>query len=128
MFFIYYQKKMELSTLLNNHPETMGEFVMKITEFATQQLLETAGATQCLSEREKHLIGLVVTTTRGCIYCTGGRLKKALDASIPYETLIAAVDLAAAVNAGVTVSIAIQGAELNGIVTPGCKDCGCGTK
>ena len=79
-------------------------------------------------QREKHLIGLAVTTTRGCIYCTGGRLKKALDAAIPYETLIAAVDLAAAVNAGVTAATAIQGAELNGIRTPGCKDCGCGIK
>ncbi len=101
---------------------------MKLTEFATQQLLDTANAVQCLSEREKHLIGLAVTTTRGCIYCTGGRLKKALDAAIPYETLIAAVDLAAAVNAGVTAATAIQGAELNGIRTPGCKDCGCGIK
>jgi len=101
---------------------------MKLTEFATHQLLDTTRGVQCLTEREKHLIGLAVTTTRGCVYCTGGRLKKALEASIPYETLIAAVDLAAAVNAGVTASIAIQGAELNGIVTPGCKDCGCGTK
>ena len=101
---------------------------MKFTEFATRQLLETVGAGQCLSEREKHLIGLAVTTTRGCVYCTGSRLKKALDAEVPYEALIAAIDLAAAVNAGVTVSIAVQGAELNGITAPDCKACGCGIK
>ena len=38
---------------------------------------------------------------------------------MPYAALVAAVDLAASVNAGVTVAIALQGADLNGIA---CKD------
>ncbi len=38
---------------------------------------------------------------------------------MPYATLVAGVDLAAAVNAGVTVAIATQGADLKGIA---CKD------
>jgi len=71
-----------------------------------------------LTDREKHLIGLAVTATRGCIACTGGRLKKALDAGVPYETVVAGIDLAAAVNAGTTVAIATQGAERNGVVKP----------
>jgi alkylhydroperoxidase/carboxymuconolactone decarboxylase family protein YurZ len=64
------------------------------------------------------LIGLAVTATRGCIACTGGRLQKALDAGVPYETIVAGIDLAAAVNAGTTVAIATQGAERNHIVKP----------
>ena len=92
---------------------------MKMSEFATNELLESAGASPHLTDREKHLIGIAVTATRGCVACTGGRLKKAIDAGVPYAALVAAVDLAAAVNAGVTVAIVLQGADLNGIA---CKD------
>ena len=35
-----------------------------------------------LTEREKHLVGLAVTITRGCAYCTGGRTEKALASGI----------------------------------------------
>jgi alkylhydroperoxidase/carboxymuconolactone decarboxylase family protein YurZ len=71
-----------------------------------------------LTDREKHLIGLAVAATRGCIACTGNRLKRASQAGIPYEALVAGIDLAAAVNAGVTIAIATQGAERSGIVKP----------
>jgi alkylhydroperoxidase/carboxymuconolactone decarboxylase family protein YurZ len=89
---------------------------MDFSEFATQKLLQTTGLSEHLTDREKHLIGLAVTTTRGCIACTGNRLKRALDAGVSYDTLVAGIDLAAAVNAGVTIAIATQGAERNGIV------------
>jgi alkylhydroperoxidase/carboxymuconolactone decarboxylase family protein YurZ len=92
---------------------------MKMSEFATNGLLESTGASAHLTDREKHLIGIAVTATRGCVACTGGRLKKASDVGVPYAVLVAAVDLAASVNAGVTVAIALQGADLNGIA---CKD------
>lgn len=95
---------------------------MKISEFATNELLESTGASAHLTDREKHLIGIAVTATRGCIACTGARLEKAVAAGVPYATLVAGIDLAAAVNAGVTVAIALQGAELNGIA---CKDGAC---
>ena len=91
---------------------------MEFSEFAVQKLLQTTGQSEHLTGREKHLIGLAVTATRGCIGCTGGRLKKALEAGVSYETVVAGIDLAAAVNAGVTVSIATQGAERNGVVKP----------
>jgi alkylhydroperoxidase/carboxymuconolactone decarboxylase family protein YurZ len=70
---------------------------------------------------------LAVTTTRGCIACTGNRLKRALEAGVSYETLVAGIDVAAAVNAGVTVAIATQGAERNGVVKPelSCADEAC---
>lgn len=91
---------------------------MEFSEFATQKLLRETGQSEHLTEREKHLIGLAVTATRGCIACTGGRLKRALEAGLSYEALVAGIDLAAAVNAGVTVAIATQGAKRNGVVKP----------
>ena len=100
---------------------------MDFSEFATQRLLQTTGGSEHLTDREKHLIGLAVTATRGCIACTGGRLKRASEAGVPYETLVAGIDLAAAVNAGVTIAIATQGAERNGVVKPelACDDDAC---
>ena len=68
-----------------------------------------------MTDREKHLVGLAVTATRGCIACTGGRIEKALEAGIDYETVRAAIDLAAAVNAGVTLRTAIEGAAKHNV-------------
>jgi alkylhydroperoxidase/carboxymuconolactone decarboxylase family protein YurZ len=88
---------------------------MDATEFKVKEALDATGATDSLTEREKHLIGLAVTATRGCITCTGGRIEAALKSGIEYETVRAAVDLAAAVNAGVTMRTAIEGAQRNGV-------------
>jgi alkylhydroperoxidase/carboxymuconolactone decarboxylase family protein YurZ len=96
---------------------------MEFSEFATQKLLEATGKSEHLTDREKHLIGLAVTTTRGCVSCTGNRLKRALDAGVSYEALVAGIDVAAAVNAGVTIAISIQGAERNGVVKPEATAC-----
>jgi alkylhydroperoxidase/carboxymuconolactone decarboxylase family protein YurZ len=100
---------------------------MEFSECSTQKLLQSTGQSEHLTDREKHLIGLAVTTTRGCIACTGNRLKRALEAGVSYETLVAGIDVAAAVNAGVTVAIATQGAERNGVVRPelSCADEAC---
>jgi len=73
--------------------------------------LDQANASEHLSERERHLVGLAVTLTRGCVYCSGGRIEKALAAGLSQETVTAAVDLTAAVNAGVVVRTALQGIE-----------------
>lgn len=89
-----------------------GDSEMEKTEFtATAAALSAAAANPNLSEREKHLIGLAVTATRGCIHCTGGRIQKALDGGVSREALVAAVDLAAAVNAGVTIRTALTAVE-----------------
>jgi alkylhydroperoxidase/carboxymuconolactone decarboxylase family protein YurZ len=88
---------------------------MKSEEFKTKKLLEETGSSTHLTDREKHLIGMAVTATRGCIACTGGRIRKALEAKVPYNTIIAGIDLASAVNAGTTVAIATQGATLTKI-------------
>ncbi|MGE0175360.1 MAG: carboxymuconolactone decarboxylase family protein [Oligoflexales bacterium] len=84
---------------------------MNFSEFKLNKVIEETANTDLLTSREKHLIGLAVTTTRGCIKCTEGRITKAIKSDISYETLLAAIDLAGAVNAGVTLAIAIQGAN-----------------
>lgn len=93
---------------------------MEATEFKVKDLLDATGATDSLTDREKQLIGLAVTATRGCIACTGGRIKTAIDSGIEYETVRAAIDLAAAVNAGVTLRTAIEGANQNGCTGAEC--------
>ncbi|MBC8351870.1 MAG: carboxymuconolactone decarboxylase family protein [Planctomycetes bacterium] len=88
---------------------------MEASEFKVKELLDATSATASLTDREKHLIGLAVTATRGCVACTGGRIETALKVGIEYETVRAAIDLAAAVNAGVTLRTALEGAERNSV-------------
>ncbi len=57
--------------------------------------------TSLLSEREKHLIGLAVTMTRGCQVCTRGRIEKARAIGISDDVLNALGGVVSAVNAGV---------------------------
>lgn len=58
--------------------------------------------TELLSEREKHLVGLAVTMTRGCQVCTRNRVKKARAIGISDDELNALVAVTAAINSGVT--------------------------
>jgi AhpD family alkylhydroperoxidase len=58
--------------------------------------------TELLSEREKHLIGLAVTMTRGCQVCTRNRVAKAREIGFSDDELNAVVAVTAAVNSGVT--------------------------
>jgi alkylhydroperoxidase/carboxymuconolactone decarboxylase family protein YurZ len=66
-------------------------------------------ATALLTEREKHLVGLAVTMTRGCQVCTRNRIEKARGAEIGDEVLNALVSVVSAVNAGVTAATAREG-------------------
>lgn len=101
---------------------------MDASEFKVSESLTATGATEALTDREKHLIGLGVVLTRGCQFCSGGRMEKALKAGIAYEAIQATIDLTAAVNAGVVLRTAIQGADMNKIdeVCDG-PECGVGT-
>ncbi len=65
-----------------------------------------------LTAREKHLLGLAVTLTRGCQVCTRNRIEKARAAGIGDEVLNALVEAVAAVNAGVTSATAREGFRL----------------
>ena len=58
--------------------------------------------TELLSQREKHLVGLAVTMTRGCQVCTRNRIEKARGIGISDDELNALVAVTAAVNSGVT--------------------------
>jgi alkylhydroperoxidase/carboxymuconolactone decarboxylase family protein YurZ len=71
-----------------------------------QGYLRKAHETDALTEREKHLVGLAVTLTRGCQVCTRGRLEKARSAGIDDGVLNALVEVVAAVNAGVAAATA----------------------
>jgi AhpD family alkylhydroperoxidase len=68
-----------------------------------------AHGTSLLSDREKHLIGLAVTMTRGCQVCTRNRIEKARAAGINDDMLNALVNVVSAVNAGVTAATAREG-------------------
>ena len=63
-------------------------------------------STDLLSEREKHLIGLAVTMTRGCQVCTRNRIEKARSAGLTDDELNALVAVTSAVNSGVTAATA----------------------
>ena len=56
--------------------------------------------TALLSEREKHLVGLAVTMTRGCQVCTRNRIDKAREAGIGDDVLNSLVSVVSSVNAG----------------------------
>ena len=58
--------------------------------------------TGLLSEREKHLVGLAVTMTRGCQVCTRNRIEKARGIGLSDDELNALIAVTAAVNSGVT--------------------------
>jgi alkylhydroperoxidase/carboxymuconolactone decarboxylase family protein YurZ len=70
------------------------------------EYLRNAHETALLTDREKHLVGLAVTLTRGCQVCTRGRIEKARAAGIEDDVLNALVDVVSAVNAGVAAATA----------------------
>src|SRR3954464_9569220 len=70
------------------------------------EYLRKTHETSLLTEREKHLVGLAVTLTRGCQVCTRGRIEKARAAGIDDDVLNAVVEVVSAVNAGVAAATA----------------------
>jgi alkylhydroperoxidase/carboxymuconolactone decarboxylase family protein YurZ len=71
--------------------------------------LRQAHESALLTDREKHLVGLAVTMTRGCQVCTRNRIEKARAAGIADDVINALVDVVSAVNAGVTAATAREG-------------------
>ena len=74
--------------------------------------LRQAHDTTLLTEREKHLVGLAVTMTRGCQVCTRNRIEKARAAGFGDDLLNALVNIVSADNAGVTAATAREGFRL----------------
>ena len=83
-----------------------------------QEYLRKAHETPLLTEREKHLLGLAVTMTRGCQVCTHGRIENARSAGIGDDVLNALVGIVAAVNAGVSAATAREGFRLADTAIP----------
>src|ERR1700687_2909366 len=75
-----------------------------------------------LTDREKHLIGLAVTMTRGCQVCTRGRIEKARAAGIGDDVLNAFAAVVSAVNAGVASATARESFRLAD--APSSESCG----
>src|SRR6201986_754499 len=73
------------------------------------EFLARTHQTSLLTDREKHLVGLAVTMTRGCQVCTRGRIEKARAAGLDDDPLNALVNVVAAVNAGVSAATAREG-------------------
>ncbi len=79
--------------------------------------------TALLTDREKHLIGLAVTMTRGCQVCTQGRIERARATGMGDDVLNALIDSVAAVNAGVSAATAREGFRLaDACVAEECED------
>jgi alkylhydroperoxidase/carboxymuconolactone decarboxylase family protein YurZ len=77
-----------------------------------QDYLGKTHQTSLLTEREKHLVGLAVTLTRGCQTCTRNRITKARAAGFGDEVLNALIEVVAAVNAGVSAATGREGFRL----------------
>src|SRR6202048_1660372 len=86
--------------------------LMAFDDTQVREYLRTTHETPLLSEREKHLIGLAVTMTRGCQVCTRNRIEKARAAGIGDDVVNALIDAVAAVNAGVSAATAREGFRL----------------
>jgi alkylhydroperoxidase/carboxymuconolactone decarboxylase family protein YurZ len=82
------------------------EKIMAFDDTHVRAYLRTTHETSLLSEREKHLIGMAVTMTRGCQVCTRNRIEKARAAGIGDDVLNALIAVASSVNAGVTAATA----------------------
>jgi AhpD family alkylhydroperoxidase len=91
---------------------------MPFDDTQVRDYLRRTHETPLLSEREKHLIGLAVTMTRGCQVCTRGRIEKARAAGIGEDVLNALFAVVSAVNAGVASATAREGFRLADTTNP----------
>ncbi len=62
-----------------------------------------------LTERERHLIGLAVASTKGCPDCTSARVAAAGKAGISEKAITEAINLIAGINAGFVIHTAVKG-------------------
>src|SRR5436190_12962987 len=85
---------------------------MAFDDTKVREYLRNTHETALLTEREKHLIGLAVTITRGCQVCTRGRIEKARAGGIEDDVLNALIGVVSAVNAGVASATARESFRL----------------
>lgn len=95
---------------------------MAFDDMKVREYLRTTHETPLLTEREKHLIGLAVTMTRGCQVCTRGRIEKARAAGLGDDVLNVLIGVVSAVNAGVASATARESFRLADSPSP--EPCG----
>src|SRR3954451_8941439 len=95
---------------------------MPYEDALVREYLHKAHETSLLTDREKHLVGLAVTMTRGCQVCTRGRIEKARAAGVGDDVLNALVGVVSAVNAGVAAATAREAFAAAAAMSP--ESCG----
>jgi alkylhydroperoxidase/carboxymuconolactone decarboxylase family protein YurZ len=95
---------------------------MTLDDAQVREFLRSTHETKLLSEREKHLVGLAVTLTRGCQVCTRNRIEKARAAGIGNDSLNALISVVSAVNAGVASATGRESFRLAD--SPDTEECG----
>jgi alkylhydroperoxidase/carboxymuconolactone decarboxylase family protein YurZ len=95
---------------------------MTLNDTHVREFLRSTHETKLLSEREKQLVGLAVTLTRGCQVCTRNRIEKARAAGIGNDVLSALISVVSAVNAGVASATGREGFRMAESASP--EDCG----
>ena len=93
-------------SLRTNTLEPICETNMAYSDSLIVEHIQQTHASDLLTEREKHFIGLAVTMTRGCQVCTRNRVEKARNIGITDDELNALVAVTSAVNSGVTAATA----------------------
>jgi alkylhydroperoxidase/carboxymuconolactone decarboxylase family protein YurZ len=91
------------------NPVGRQECIMAYDDTLIVDYIRRSHATDLLTDREKHLIGLAVTMTRGCLVCTKGRIENARVVGLGDEVLNALAAVVAAINAGVSAATAREG-------------------
>jgi len=81
---------------------------MNARDFNTSAALKETTQASSLSAREKHLIGIAVTLTKGCEDCTRRRYTEALQSGISKQELLDLTDFVALTNAGVVIKKALN--------------------
>lgn len=99
---------------------------MKGTDFQTTSILKEVSKESILTTRDKHLVGLAVTLTRGCDSCTKRRFQEAVEFGISQQELIDLTDIVALTNAGVVIRTALLSSDENNSKSE-CKDDICTT-
>lgn len=88
------------------HPSSLKETDMAFDDTLIVDHIKQTHDTDLLSEREKHLIGLAVTMTRGCQVCTRNRIEKARSIGLTDDEINALIAVTSAINSGVTAATA----------------------
>ncbi len=95
------------------HPQDLKDFP-NIAEHAGSlgkkffDYLGSAMQAGALSEREKALIALAVSTVQNCPYCIDAYTNKCLSIGLSGEEMMESIHVGAAINAGITLAHATQ--------------------